>query len=113
MWATLAARDYRTPNSSESQQRRAENNPLTGGPQLPNQIEHQFGHQDPKTSTLGGVSTRRLSPHFAEWLMGFPIGWSASRALATPRFQSWQHLHGELCNFLFRNLTLPSEQGNT
>lgn len=37
-----------------------------------------------------------LNPDWCEWFMGFPVGWTASSALATPRFQEWQQQHG-LC----------------
>ena len=31
---------------------------------------------------------------FREWLMGWPIGWSDSRPLATDRFPQWLQSHG-------------------
>jgi hypothetical protein len=31
---------------------------------------------------------------FREWMMGWPIGWSALRPLATGRFQEWLRWHG-------------------
>ncbi len=30
-----------------------------------------------------------------EWMMGWPLGWSASEPLATDRFQQWLHSHGK------------------
>jgi len=33
------------------------------------------------------------SPTNHEWLMGWPIGWTASRPLETDRFRSWLRLH--------------------
>lgn len=38
----------------------------------------------------------RLNPDWVEWLMGWPIGWTALRPLATDRFRSW--LHGRFAN---------------
>jgi hypothetical protein len=35
-----------------------------------------------------------LSPEYAEWLMGWPIGLTDLRPLETDRFQQWQQLHG-------------------
>lgn len=55
-FATPAARDYRYPNSQESQERR--NTYSSRGQQLPNQI--------------GGP----LNPQWVEWLMGYPAGWT-------------------------------------
>jgi hypothetical protein len=41
-----------------------------------------------------GCSGGPLNPTWVEWLMGWPIGWTASGALETGRFQQWWHLHG-------------------
>lgn len=35
------------------------------------------------------------NPANAEWLMGWPIGWTDSSPLATDRFQQWQQQHGQ------------------
>jgi len=42
----------------------------------------ETGQEFPKSST------RRLNPTFVEWLMGFPIGWTAFAPLATQSFPS-------------------------
>lgn len=34
-----------------------------------------------------------LNPEWVEWLMGWPIGWTDLRPLATDRFQSWLRAH--------------------
>ncbi len=77
-WPTPASRDYRTPNSQESQESRNHK----GGEQLPNFVEHHFSH--PVHSTLDGrelsptgrTLRRRLNPAFGCWLMGWPIWWT-------------------------------------
>ena len=35
-----------------------------------------------------------LNPTWVEWLMGWPIGWTACEPLATDRFRQWQRSHG-------------------
>lgn len=37
-----------------------------------------------------------LNPDWCEWFMGFPIGWTASDALAMPKFHEWQQQHSPL-----------------
>jgi hypothetical protein len=37
----------------------------------------------------------RLNPTWVAWLMGWPIGWTDSKPLATDRFQQWRLSHGE------------------
>jgi hypothetical protein len=39
---------------------------------------------------LGGL----LNPTWVDWLMGYPIGWSALEPMATGKFRSWQQQHG-------------------
>lgn len=77
-WPTPASRDYRTPNSAQSQETLIH----TGGEQLPNFVEHHFlpqaqptldGHE---SSQNGQTSRRRLNPAFACWLMGWPSWWT-------------------------------------
>lgn len=41
-------------------------------------------------SRLGG----QLNPEWVEWLMGWPIGWTAFKPLAMDRFQQWLEQHG-------------------
>lgn len=36
----------------------------------------------------------RLNPSWVAWLMGWPIGWTASEPLGMDRFQRWLRLHG-------------------
>lgn len=35
----------------------------------------------------------RLNPEFVEWLMGWPIGWTAIEPLAMAKFHEWQRQH--------------------
>jgi len=42
------------------------------------------------TQAVGGT----LNPNWVEWLMGWPIGWTDSKQLATDKFLEWQHSHG-------------------
>tara|TARA_R100000808_G_C2113581_1_gene126927 strand:- start:348 stop:764 length:417 start_codon:yes stop_codon:yes gene_type:complete len=45
------------------------------------------------TKSAGGS----LNPTWVEWLMGWPIGWTDSRPLATDRFPQWLLSHGKYC----------------
>jgi hypothetical protein len=42
---------------------------------------------------LGGP----LNPQWAEWFMGWPIGWTELKPLETGRFQAWLDWHGKSC----------------
>lgn len=35
------------------------------------------------------------NPNWIEWLIGFPIGWTALEPLETPKFREWLREHGE------------------
>ena len=42
------------------------------------------GNETPQTTKA------RLNPNWVEWLMGWPIGWTDLRPLATDKFRSWR-----------------------
>lgn len=42
------------------------------------------GNETPQTNSA------RLNPYWVEWLMGWPIGWTDLRPLATDKFRSWR-----------------------
>jgi hypothetical protein len=41
-----------------------------------------------------GSGSGQLNPYWVEWLMGFPIGWTALEPLAMRKFRRWLELHG-------------------
>ena len=65
MYPTPTARDYKSPNKNGNFK-----------DQLPN--------------VIGG----QLNPDWVEWLMGWPIGWTALEPLETDRFLEWWQKHG-------------------
>jgi hypothetical protein len=63
----------------------------------PRQVHH--GQQLANQAAGGGPATPRtkgpsLNPSWVEWLMGWPIGWTACEPLATDRFPQWLRSHG-------------------
>ena len=53
--------------------------------------QEQYGTKGkPLPRVVGG----QLNPDWVEWLMGWPIGWTDLKPLATDRFQEWLRLHG-------------------
>lgn len=45
------------------------------------------------TPTLGARLGGKPNPEYIEWMMGFPIGWTACVPLETHKFQAWQRSH--------------------
>jgi hypothetical protein len=45
---------------------------------------------------------RTLNPLFVEWLMGWPIGWTASGPVETESSHWWQAMRGELLRLVLR-----------
>ena len=46
--------------------------------------------------TIGrGNAGGHLNPEWVEWLMGWPIGWTALQPLEMGRFREWQNSHGK------------------
>jgi hypothetical protein len=94
LWATLTQRDYRYPNSADSQARRGEGK---RGQQLPNEIAHLLG-PTPSGSPAATGSTGALNPAFACWFMGYPAEWAKFAPLAMPSSRKSQKRlseHGE------------------
>lgn len=73
---------FRTPNASDaakwSHQTEAER--IAKGQQV--RLCHQLG--------AGG----QMNPQWVEWLMGWPVGWTDLKPLATARFHEWRLQHG-------------------
>ncbi len=85
-WPTPAARDYRTPNSQESEERRFSGVMKGKGQQLQNFVEHSPSSPLVRVTCVSGeelsptdpsvASRRRLNPAFVCWLMGWPWWWT-------------------------------------
>ena len=45
---------------------------------------------DKERHQIGAGNGGKLNPDWVEWLMGWPIGWTASKPLEMDRFQSWR-----------------------
>ena len=60
---------------------------------VPSQLLRQYIPLSCRVRILpdGRFDTRpgRTNPEFTEWLMGWPMGWTALEPLATGRFRSW------------------------
>ncbi len=70
MYATPPARDWKSGKASQATMER---------------------NSRPLSEQIGGL----LNPDWVEWLMGWPIGFSALEPLAMDRFQQWQRSHGD------------------
>lgn len=52
------------------------------------------------------TSKAALNPNWVEWLMGWPIGWTACEPLAMDKFRQWCDSHG---TFFLSNQELPHD----
>ncbi len=50
-----------------------------------------------KTPTLATHVGGKIHPEYTEWMMGWPLGWTDLKPLATDKFQQWLKMHGESC----------------
>lgn len=55
---------------------------------------HQFNLH--KAVALLEMNNGKLNPQWVEWLMGWPIEWTALQPLAMDKFQQWLSSHGKL-----------------
>lgn len=80
-WPTPCTRDYKGTNAPEGLTRKDGKSRMD---QLPNAVAYG-GTQTPQKGTL--------NPSWVEWLMGWPIGWTDLKPLATDRHRSVQLWH--------------------
>ena len=64
--------------------------------QTPRQVFQFWKGRGVTQLRLQGMTDQSVTynPEFAEWLMGFPRGWSALGAVEMPKFRQWLHSHG-------------------
>jgi hypothetical protein len=83
-----------------------------GGPRLTRDLATERGYLPTPTATLYGSNqspspgaTKRKSLEgmtggvwiaLREWMMGWPIGWTALEPLATDRWLEWRRCHGDV-----------------
>jgi hypothetical protein len=95
MWPTPAARDYRDGGAPADLERNTPNLPtavLTVAKSLPTPTaSRRTGLQSHGRTVVGG----QLNPTWVEWLMGWPLEWTALEPLATESFRQWQREHGK------------------
>ena len=47
------------------------------------------------TSAYRLMTGNHLPASFSEWMMGWPVGWTDLKQLATDKYHKWLHLHGK------------------
>ncbi len=62
---------------------------LAGGAGNRAKLHKMLGKEEGKK-----MGCQSLNPNWVEWLMGWPIGWTALKPLATDRFRQWRDSHG-------------------
>lgn len=81
LWPTPTASDEKGSVSPDTARKRA--------------AKSSRGVRLPEFLTLKGLLPGgRHNPEFSEWLMGWPLQWTATAPLATARFQEWRQQHG-------------------
>ena len=64
-------------------------------------VKARFAHRDSPglaiTIAANEESGGSLNPTWAEWLMGWPLGWTDLKPLAMDKFRQWQRSHGDCC----------------
>lgn len=72
---------------------------IDSGSWLPTPTADDTGHRTKRYSqggqALSLVVGGKLNPPWVEWLMGWPVGWTALEPLVTDRCRPWLRLHGK------------------
>lgn len=94
---------WKTPRANEAGQWQQQKD---GSQMLTLDGQSQFFPQDQKNSTAGETSSesrRLLNPQFVEWLMNWPIGWTASASAATA-YSHWERQSRSLYSRIVRSI---------
>ncbi len=86
VWPTITAQDAKNNGGASQFQRNTK----------PLNVEATLHCSHPTQTATGAVSQPTLNPAFTEWLMGWPIGWTASEPAVTGWYRWQQHMHGAL-----------------
>ena len=63
---------------------------LAGGAGNRNKLYKMLGKEEGKK-----MGSQQLNPTWVEWLMGWPLGWTDLKPLATDKFPQWLRSHGK------------------
>ena len=86
VWPTITAQDAK--NNAGASQFQRNTKPLN--------VEAALHCSHPTQTETGAVSQPTLNPAFTEWLMGWPIGWTASAPAVTGWCRWQRHMRGQL-----------------
>jgi hypothetical protein len=111
MWPTPCARDYFPPHTPEYiAKKKAQGHgmsnlndyvamwptPTVNDSKNSTLPPSQINHDNIPGALIRDGETRggQLNPEWVEWLMGWPLGWTDLKPLATDKFREWQQQHG-------------------
>jgi len=86
VWPTITAQDAKNNGGASQFQRNTK----------PLNVEATLHCSRPTPTATGAAFQPILNPAFTEWLMGWPIGWTASEPAVTGWYRWQQHMHGAL-----------------
>lgn len=95
-WATPSATEGKGAPTGDALEKRKS---MTRGVRLCEQVARMLptptaNRWDGLQSHGVNVVSGQLNPEWVEWLMGWPIGWTDLKPLATDKFQEWLQQHG-------------------
>jgi hypothetical protein len=109
-WPTPCARDYRSPNSKPFSDRgggkkgeqlvnavRFYPTPTAGSKKSAGTMQEWGGSKNWVREADPDLARGLLNPTWVEWLMGWPIGWTALEPLETGKFHEWRQQHSICC----------------
>jgi hypothetical protein len=86
VWPTITAQDAKNNGGASQFQRNTK----------PLNVEATLHCSHPTQTATGAAFQPTLNPAFTEWLMGWPIGWTALEPAVTGWCRWQQHMHGAL-----------------
>ena len=102
-WPTATARDWKGANAEQGLTRKdgkSRMDQLANAVAWPTPTVQDFKRRGPNSkqqglSTIEQAANGQLNPTWVEWLMGWPLGWTDLKPLATDKFPQWLRSHGK------------------
>lgn len=63
-------------------------------------------------SELGMQARGYLNPKWVEWMMGWPLGWTALKPLETDKYRQWRRWHSSYCPVAANDNSPPSDDAD-
>lgn len=104
-WAPTSEANWPSPRVTRGSYTRDQGDPTKERPTLAGLASSHRAQATQKDGRAPSKQTRLLNPRFVEWLMSWPIGWSALEQSEPVSFPSWQQRHSAYLRIVLASIS--------